>query len=125
MIYATSTGEHFKTRLYDGEHTLYADTPVTAGGSNQSMRPGDIWASGLAACLNITAQNMLVKGGFDYDKVTVAVDMDRNNPEKLVFKIKIDIEGNISPLDKEKICKGVQSCPVCKLMTAEKEFIFE
>lgn len=125
MIYATSTGEHFKTRLFDGEHTAYADTPIAAGGKNQNMRPGDIWASGLAACLNITAQNMLVTRGLVYDKVTVAVDMDRNNPEKVVFKIKIDIDGDISPEDKEKIRKDVQSCPVCKLMTAEKEFIFE
>ena len=58
MITATSTKEHFKTRLTDGQHTLCADIPVASGGTGQDMRPGDIWASGLAACLNITTQKL-------------------------------------------------------------------
>ena len=59
MITATSTKGHFKTRLTDGQHTLCADIPVSSGGTGQDMRPGDIWASGLAACLNITTQTAL------------------------------------------------------------------
>ncbi len=37
MITATSTKEHFKTRLTDGQHTLCVDIPVSSGGTGQDI----------------------------------------------------------------------------------------
>ena len=123
MIIAKSCDTDYKTSLSDGEHEIFADTPVRDGGKDEYMRPGTIFASGLAACINITTRKLLNEEGIAFTDVTTYIDLDRSNPEKLTFRKKTVIEADISDEKKAEILARVERCPVCKMMTMPKEFL--
>ena len=77
MITATSEKGGYKTRLSDGKHVFYADTPTEAGGGDGYQRPTDILLSAYAACVNITTRMLLDEGGYAYDSVETKVDLER------------------------------------------------
>lgn len=122
MITAKSTKDNYKTILSDGKHEFISDTPVASGGGDTAQRPGSIFASSLAACMNITTRTLLDAENIAYNDVTVYLDMDRDNPELLTFKRKIVIDADISDEKKNEIIQRVYRCPVCKMMTMPKRF---
>lgn len=123
MITATGKKPNYHTELSDGKHTFCADTPVAAGGSDDYPRPGDLLASGLAACMNITARKLLDQQGISYREVRTFVDLDRSNPWKSVFRTKTVIDADCADAVKEEILAKVQDCAVCNILRGEKEFL--
>lgn len=123
MIIAKSCGSDYKTSLSDGTHEIFADTPVSDGGADEYMRPGTIFASGLAACINITTRKLLNEEGIEFTDVTTYIDLDRSNPELLTFRKRTVIDADISEEKKQEILARVEGCPVCKMMIMPKEFL--
>lgn len=123
MITAVSKKEDYLTEIGNGTKMIMADTPESDGGGDQFLRPGDILASGYAACVNITIRKELNARKLSYDRVVVQVEMDRSNPEKVVFYTKTEIVGNIPQKVKEQIIENAKECPVCNILRAQKEFL--
>lgn len=122
MITATSEKGGYKTRLSDGSHVFYADTPAGAGGSHDFQRPTDILLSAYASCINITTRMLLDQGGYAYDSVETKVDLAFPPEGKAIFYAHTEILGDVPEADKAAILERVKRCPVCKLLAAEKEF---
>lgn len=123
MITATSKKCDYITRLSDGQHTFYADTPISDGGSDMYQRPGDILASAYAACVNITTRKVLDRENLPYEEVKVYVDIDRSDLDNLKIHTKTEITADISEEKKQEIIQKVKRCPVCRMLAAEKEFL--
>ena len=123
MITATSKGDNYLTEISDGVHTFYADAPEKSGGGNLYPRPTDILASAYAACTNITTRMVLDREGWEYDKVTVYVDIDKTDLDNVKFYTLTEIEGDIPQEEKDRIIEKVRRCPVCRILRSEKEFL--
>lgn len=123
MITATSKGKNYHTEITNGKHVIWSDTPVADGGSDEYQRPGDILASSLAACMNITARKIMDKKGLEYREVKTYIDLDRSNPDKFVFKTKMVIDADFADEIKAEITETVKRCPVCNILAGEKEFV--
>ena len=59
----------------------------------------------------------------DVSKVKTEVSLNRNDPEFSVFDYKVEINGKLTGLEKEKLMQVVQSCPVKKTLSKRIEFI--
>ena len=58
----------------------------------------------------------------DVAEVRTEVSLNRNEPESAVFEYKVEIDGKLSDLEKEKLIHVVQSCPVKKTLSKKLEF---
>ena len=124
MITATSKTTAHVTELTDGRgHYLFADVPTTDGGSDLYPRPGELLASAYAACMNITARKLLAREGLTCDEVITRVEMDRSDPEHVVFRSKTELRGDLPQEVREQIFTAIQDCPVCQILRAEKSFL--
>lgn len=125
MITATSQSPNYVTQLTDGKHVFYADTPLAGGGSDLYQRPGDILASALAACVNITTRMLLEEQSLPYRQVTVQVDLDRSDPDHPILTAHVDIQGDILPEQKAAILSRVTRCPVCQFLRAPAQITID
>jgi len=123
MITATSKGKDYVTELTDGRgHYVFADVEPDAGGENLYQRPGELLAEAYAACMNITARQLLTGAGYPGVEVVTKVEMDRSDPAKTVFYSRTDIAGDIPADVKAMVLDKITRCPVCKILAGEKEF---
>lgn len=124
MITATGKGKNYVTELTDGRgHYAFADVMADAGGENLYSRPGEILAEAYAACMNITARQLLDQAGYPGTEVVTKVNMDRSDPAKTVFYSRTDIGGDVPEDVKAVVLDKITRCPVCKILAGEKEFL--
>lgn len=57
-----------------------------------------------------------------YEKITVKVDLNRENEDKISFKYAIDIDADINEDIKNKVMRKVRNCPVRKTLSKQIEF---
>lgn len=123
MITAKSRGKNYLTEITDGTHTFFSDSPIPDGGGDRGARPTDILAGALAACMNITARMVIDRMGLEYRTVTTYIDVDRDDPDNVIFKTKLVIDADFPQETKDLIAEKVSRCPVCRILRADKEFI--
>lgn len=125
MIIAKSCGKDYLTEIRpeaDGFHSVYADQGTDIGGAGVDMRPGQLVLSGYAACMNIMIRRWMNEEGLPFESVNVAVDMDNSTPGLTKFYKKIEIIADIPQDKKDELIKRADTCPVCKILSNEKEF---
>ncbi len=128
MIIAKSIGDKYTAQMNlegnDKVKVVYAGQPVELDGTGEDMRPGQLLLSGYAACINITARQLLNKENLSYDDVIVSVDMDNSQKGKTKFFSKVEIiSDTVSQEKKDEIINTLKDCAVCKILANEKEFL--
>ncbi|EKQ57986.1 MULTISPECIES: OsmC family protein [unclassified Clostridium] len=122
MITSISEDSKYITSISNGNETIYSDVTKEKGGNGQFFRPHDLIEAGYASCLNITTRMILDSMNIEYNKIVVAVDLDRRNEKKTIFKYKVDIIGIIDESIKNTVIKKLKNCPVTKTLSKEIEF---
>ncbi|WP_297428329.1 OsmC family protein [Clostridium sp.] len=122
MITSISEDSKYITSISNGNETIYSDVTKEKGGNGQFFRPHDLIEAGYASCLNITTRMILDSMNIEYKKIVVAVDLDRCNDKKTIFKYNVDIIGTIDESIKNAVIKKLKNCPVTKTLSKEIEF---
>ena len=100
-------------------HTFAADVSPELGGRDSAPSPHDYFDASLATCKALTALIYAKGRGIALDAVQVQVERDdaEERKGKYVLRLKVELIGALSDVEKAKVQDAITRCPVHKLMT--------
>lgn len=116
--------EHYLTEIIAGGHTMVADEPARAGGTNEGPSPYDLLLGSLGSCTAITLRMYADRKGWDLDGVRVrldhgkvhAEDCDCDAPEDIrtvdVIEREVILEGDLTEEQRQRLFEIANKCPV-------------
>jgi len=119
-----------KQRITAGNHTLIADEPREAGGSDSGPDPYSFLLAALGACTSMTLQLYARHKGIPLEKVQVSLRNARihakdceicESKEGKIERIEryISLTGPLTDEQKQRLLEIAQRCPVHKTLTSE------
>jgi putative redox protein len=119
-----------KQRITAGNHTLTADEPRQAGGSDAGPDPYSFLLAALGACTSMTLQLYARHKGIPLEKVQVSLRNARihakdceicDSKEGKIERIEryISLTGPLTDEQKQRLLEIAQRCPVHKTLTSE------
>ncbi len=123
-------GDGFYTEIKSNRHTLVADEPTSVGGTDEGPTPYDFLLGALGSCTAMTLRLYANRKGWPLDSVTVRLSHgkiyadDCANCETETGKIdrierEIEVEGDLSDAQREKLLEIADKCPVHRTLTSE------
>jgi putative redox protein len=109
--------------LTAGHHTLIADEPLDAGGSDTGPRPSQLLALSLATCTAITLEMYADRKQWDVDELEVEVDYDLNQKDRSLsrFDVLIKLPGALSDEQLDRLKAVAGKCPIHRALVGEVE----
>ena len=123
MIKTRNIKNNYGTEFSNGKHLAFSDTTIDKGGNNSGFRPHELLEAAVACCVNMHIRMFAENHKMDVSKVKTEVSLNKNDPEFTVFEYKVEINGKLTGLEKEKLMQVVQSCPVKKTLSKRIDFI--
>lgn len=112
--------DNLTTRIYSKKHGLIADEPNELGGDDFGMSPYELLSSGLAACTTMTISMYATRKGLDVKEVQVYVShskqLTESGEKQDVFHKTIQLEGNLTDAQKNRILDIAERCPVSRTL---------
>jgi putative redox protein len=108
--------------VIDGKHRLITDEPEHLGGDGSGPAPHELFPAALASCIATTLVMYARTKGWELGDVSVAVDYDnRSTPRR--FDVVIELDGNLTDEQLQRLEKAAASCPVRRAVEAGIEFV--
>ena len=86
-VHASITREKYKTTIVtDNKHTLVADEPITAGGENLGMTPGQLLASSIISCTAITLRMYADRKEWPLEKIDISITYEKKEDKTVFYK---------------------------------------
>ena len=122
MICAKSQLARYQTRFSDGEHEGIADTTADKGGAHFGFRPHDLLEAALAACVNMSVRIYADHHGIPLRGVTAKVSLDRTDPDEVVFCYDLELDGELTEEQRDRLLQASRACPVRKKLSKRIRF---
>lgn len=125
-----------KATIKAGNHTFYADEPVSDGGTDQGATPTEMAMGALGACIAITMRLYAERKGWQLDGVDIDLDFERfkaseyeayQGDERYVHEIRkgITLHGDLTEEQRARILEIGGMCPVHRLIAMPAFFVEE
>jgi putative redox protein len=114
MITATALigKEKYKTEITINHHLLIADE---MNASDLGPEPPQYLQVALASCTAITLRMYADRKNWSIEKIKVEVTMEKQE-WKTVFKRQIELTGNLTPQERDRLLEIANACPVHKTL---------
>lgn len=122
MIKATALPQKYQTILSNGHSQAIADVTGDKGGQGDGLRPHDLLAASLAACISITLRMAADKHGFELGQTDACVDLNRDDPERVVFEYHLKFDEALTQAQRRYLSSAVANCPVKSTLSKRIEF---
>ncbi len=113
----------YQQEIIAGDHVVFADEPVSAGGDDIGPNPYELLLGALGACTSITVRMYADRKGWPLQAIEVELSHQKNyrqdcesSPNK---KVKIDritrrirLTGSLDPVQRERLMEIARRCPV-------------
>jgi putative redox protein len=107
--------------VIDGKHRLITDEPERLGGEGSGPAPHELFPAALASCIATTLVMYARTKGWGLGEVSVAVEYEnRSTPRR--FDVVIELDGDLSDEQLQRLEKVAASCPVRRAVEAGIEF---
>jgi len=124
----------FRTELTIGPHSIIADEPESAGGNDEGPNPYGLLASALATCTAMTLHFYAKREKFELDDVEVRVASERIHAKDCAdcesesgyvhrFDVRLNVSGNLTEDQRQKLLQIAQRCPVYKTLSNEIKIV--
>jgi len=128
IVHGSATG--FAQEIEVGSHELFADEPVSYGGTDTGGSPYDLLLAALGACTSMTIGLYARKRGWPLEKITVSLRHskihakdcdDCETKEGKVDRIwrEIHLAGALNDEQRAKLMEIADRCPVHQTLTSE------
>ncbi|MDX2480923.1 MAG: alpha/beta fold hydrolase [Desulfuromusa sp.] len=122
----------FFTELFANGHALTADEPITYGGTNRGPTPYDYLLSSLGACTSMTVQMYARRKKWPLQSAVVRLSHEKIHAEDCAsceakngkldrFSRELELVGELSPEQRQKLLEIAERCPVHKTLHAVVE----
>lgn len=119
--------EGYTTHIKVGNHTVIADEPASVGGDDFGPSPYEFVSAGLGACTAMTLRMYANRKKWDLRSVNVHLEHSKEHfedcntcddkPQKIdVFKRVIEIEGDLTEEQRNRLIEIADKCPVHKTL---------
>ncbi len=127
----TRTGEHgYVTEIRTDHHSMIADEPIRVGGTNLGPDPYELLLASLGACTGITLRMYANHKKWPVEEIRINLRHHRiynedcencKENEKKLDKIEriIEIEGDLSDAQLERLLEIADRCPVHKTLSSK------
>ncbi len=123
-------GTGFRTGVAVRQHTLVADEPEAAGGTDQGPTPYDLLAAALGTCTAMTLRMYADRKKWPLEGITVHVEHDRLHAEDCAAcetrEGKIDrlrrmltLDGPLDAAQRTRLVEVADRCPVHRTLAGE------
>ena len=124
------TGEGLYTEISAGSHTLVADEPESLGGKDEGPNPYDYLLGALGACTAMTLRMYADRRGWPLESITVRLGHQKIHARDCAeceteggkidrIEREIELEGDLSEEQREKLLEIADKCPVHRTLTSE------
>lgn len=122
MIRADSQPTKYQTQFSNGAHVSVSDTTSDKGGSNLGFRPHELLEAALASCMNMSLRMCAEKHAIPLSSISVAVSLNRSNPDNPLFEYSVQFRGEISESQKDQPLSALERCPVRNTLSKPLRF---
>jgi len=122
MISAASQQARYQTLFSDGVHVGFADASADKGGQHDGFRPHALLEAALATCVSMTVRMYADAHAISLGSVTAKVTLDRSQPDEIVFRYEVDVEGDLTPAQRDKLLHAAHACPVRQTLSKKVHF---
>jgi putative redox protein len=105
--------------IEEGAHSIVVDEPVAAGGTDAGPGPSRLVAAGLASCIAATMEMYANRKEWDLGAVEVTVDVEYERYVPSSFEVSIQLSGDLSDEQRERLLVIAGKCPVHKVVAEE------
>lgn len=127
VIVKERAGGKYTQDVLTSRHHLYADEPASYGSADLGPTPYEFLCAGLGACTSITLRMYIERKKWDISHIGVEVSHKKvskgENPSRDVFTRKITIEGDVDPVQRDRLMQIAGKCPVHKTLEASSDVI--
>lgn len=119
IVRENGLGRYQQEVLVNGQHHLLADEPIAVGGNDAGPAPFDFLMAGLGACTAMTLRMYAERKGIDLQGVQVELEHDRiddNGARRDRFRRRIQLTGNLSPEQRQRMLEIAEKCPAHRLL---------
>src|SRR5437763_667623 len=128
IVHGTAAG--FAQEIEIGSHELFADEPVSYGGTDTGASPYDLILAALGACTSMTIGLYARKRSWPLEKITVSLKHSKihakdceecETKEGKIDRIELDIQrtGSLTEEQRAKLMEIAAKCPVHQTLTSE------
>jgi putative redox protein len=114
--------EGYQSIITNGTHSIVGDEPIKSNGTDLGMSPSELVLSGLALCKVATIRYIARQKGWEIGEVKAELSQEvKRSPDGLKSKIKVamQIEGNLSPDQKEELIRQADACYIHRQIMGE------
>ncbi len=130
IVGETGAGAYANFVATGSGHAFFADEPENVGGDNSGPSPYDLLLAALGACKSMTMRMYAQRKGFDLERAQVrlshgrvhAADCEECHSETGrvdVIETRIELSGNLSEEERQRIFQIAEKCPVHRTITGE------
>jgi putative redox protein len=120
----------FAQEIAVGSHELFADEPVSYGGTDTSASPYDLILAALGACTSMTIGLYARKRKWPVEKITVSLRHSKIHAEDCEecetkegridrIEMEIHLDGQLSDEQRAKLMEIAGKCPIHQTLTHE------
>lgn len=114
--------EKYKTEIKTATNVLIADEPLELEGQDLGFSPKELLAGALGSCTAITLKMYANHKGWNLTDVNIEVTFDWDNEaSKSIFTRKIELMGDLTEEQRERLLKIADKCPVHKVLSNPTE----
>ena len=126
----------YTTDIRARQHQFIADEPKEAGGADHGPTPYELLQSALGGCVAMTLHMYARRKKWPLEEVQVRLNYNRRHakdcedcPDRTGFvhnfEIILDLEGDLTPQQKDRLMEIAHKCPVHRTMIQQKQIAFK
>jgi putative redox protein len=130
VIVASTGAGPFDQIMLDGRHTLQADEPVAAGGSDSGPGPYELLLMALGSCTSMTVNLYAARKKWPLEQVVVRLQHSRvhaedcadcEDPKSRIDRIDKSVEliGSLDEAQRTRLLQIADQCPVHRTLTSK------
>ncbi|MBD3906613.1 OsmC family protein [Flavobacterium sp. F-328] len=114
--------EGYQSIITNGTHSIVGDEPVKSKGTDLGLSPSELVLSGLAMCKVATVRYIARQKGWEIGEVKAELSQEVKRDSdglKTTIQVAINIEGNISQVQKDELLKQANACYIHRQIMGE------